>query len=182
MLLSWSVCIVATCICGRCSLCEHSHIKSQRLDQICSTNYPRVDFIMLVLFSVTAFHAVTSFYLEICAYFVKLQNGSELDADIEVFTPASVDTGWVEFYISDIFVHYLRVYMLQVYVNIACVYILCVLHTNMLTMYILRCLNHLLREKMCVVVAGAAAASHLLWSWSQSFACDLSRLSQCGVI
>ena len=60
-----------------------------------------------MLFSVTAFHAVTSFYLEICAYFVKLQNGSELDADIEVFTPASVDTGSVEFYISDIFVHYL---------------------------------------------------------------------------
>ena len=27
------------------------------------------------------------FHLEICAYFVKLQNGSELDADIEVFTP-----------------------------------------------------------------------------------------------
>jgi len=30
----------------------------------------------------------------------------------------------VEFYISHIFVHYLRVYMLPVYVNIACVYIL----------------------------------------------------------
>jgi len=50
-----------------------------------------VDFIRLVLFSVTAFHAVTSFYLEICAYFVKLQNGSELDVDIDVFTPASAD-------------------------------------------------------------------------------------------
>jgi len=31
------------------------------------------------------------FNLEIGAYFVKLQNGSELDADIEVFTPAPVD-------------------------------------------------------------------------------------------
>ena len=68
------------------------------------------------------------FYLEIFAYFVQLQNGSELDADIDVFTPASVDARWVEFYISDIFVHYLQVYMLPVYANIACVYILCVLH------------------------------------------------------
>ena len=49
-----------------------------------------VDFVRLVLFSVAAFHAVTSLYLDICAYFVKLQNGSELDVDIEVFTPASV--------------------------------------------------------------------------------------------
>jgi len=31
--------------------------------------------------------------LEICAYFVKLQNGSELDANIEVFTPAPIDAG-----------------------------------------------------------------------------------------
>ena len=44
-----------------------------------------------MLFAVAAFHAVNSFYLDICAYFVKLQNGSEQDADIEVFTPASVD-------------------------------------------------------------------------------------------
>jgi len=50
-----------------------------------------VDFIKLLLFSDTAFHAVTSFYLEICAHCVKLQNGSELDADIVVFTPASID-------------------------------------------------------------------------------------------
>ena len=61
-----------------------------------------VDFIRVVLFSDAAFHAVTSFYLKICAYFVKLQNGSELDADIEVFTPAPVDACWVEFYLSDI--------------------------------------------------------------------------------
>ena len=81
-----------------------------------------------MLFSVAAFHAVTNFYLEICAYFAKLPNGSELDMDIVMFTPASVDARCVEFYISDIFVHYLRVYILPVYVNIACVYILCVLY------------------------------------------------------
>ena len=52
--------------------------------------YIAVDFFRLVLFSDAAFHAVTSFYLEICAYFVKLQNGSELDADIELFTPMPV--------------------------------------------------------------------------------------------
>jgi len=45
-----------------------------------------------VLFSDEEFVAVTSFYLEIGAYFVKLQNGSELDAGIEVFTPAPVDS------------------------------------------------------------------------------------------
>ena len=50
-----------------------------------TAGFPGVDFIRLVLFSDGAFHAVTSLYLEICAYFVKLQNGSELDADIEVF-------------------------------------------------------------------------------------------------
>ena len=50
-----------------------------------------VDFVGLLLFSVAAFHTVSSFYLEICAYFVKLQNGSELDVDIDVFTPASAD-------------------------------------------------------------------------------------------
>jgi len=93
-----------------------------------SPGFLGVDFIWLVLFSVAAFRTVTSLYLEMCAYFVKLQNGSELYADIEVFTPASVDSRWVEFYISDIFVHYLRVYMLPVYVNIVCVYILYVLY------------------------------------------------------
>ena len=46
-------------------------------------------------------------FIEICACFVKLQNGSELNEDIDLFTPASVDARWVEFYISDIFVHYL---------------------------------------------------------------------------
>jgi len=68
------------------------------------------------------------FYLEICAYFVKLQNSSELDADIEVFTPASVDAHWVEFtyHIFCTLLTTLRVYMLPVYVNVGCVYILCV--------------------------------------------------------
>jgi len=67
------------------------------LDRICSTIaelqqvFLGVDFVGLVLFSVAAFHAVASFYLEIFAYFVKSQISSELYADIEVLTPASVD-------------------------------------------------------------------------------------------
>ena len=67
-------------------------------------------------------------FIEICAYLVKLQNGSELNEDIDLFTPASVDARWVEFYISDIFVHYVGMYMLPVYVNIVCVYILYLLY------------------------------------------------------
>jgi len=60
-----------------------------------------------------------------CAYFVKLQNGSELDMDIEVFTPASVDSRWVEFYISDIFT---TAYVANISRHFMCLYFLCIIY------------------------------------------------------
>jgi len=50
-----------------------------------TTGFLGVDFIGLVLFSVAAFHAVTSFYFEICAYFVKLERFRTRCGLVELF-------------------------------------------------------------------------------------------------
>jgi len=87
--------------------------------------------------------------------FVKLQNGSELDADIEVFTPVSVNARSV--------LHFRHFCTLLTSVCVArlckrwmCLYFVCTIYvvlSYMLIVYILRCLIHLLRGKMCVVYA-----------------------------
>ena len=55
-------------------------------------------------------------FIGICAYFVKLQNASELDADIVVFTPVSLDACLVELSFT------FQIFLYTTYENICCQY------------------------------------------------------------